>query len=438
MNIGHQYNSIPAGPRFTPVSHQCGCQSISAFPNQGWNAGIEMPAFSSSFSTQAMMMMLLNQMMMMSSGQGYGPMTQMPSSSQHMGLPSAGWTYPGQGSIFSGRNQGNHSAFPVGASSLPQPAPRRQTVAPSQAAVRRNATAEEMTAALKGEDRQAFLKLNHRNRQLFGNVLAKSQKNGKLTKGMQNLLRSGRLEAKDRSGRTVVSHLNRLANSKLQKGVGRSEALNHLANSLANYRTFNQDGQGSCTATSIGREHIRKMPGDFARVTTDLLTKGSSVGVGGYRVRYDSGDMSVSDGTGRNQVERAYQDAMMNFGHNGKYDPKKNEGLPTERTIKLSNNVLGTNFSYRRRTANRWSFNRALNKAASRNERLYAGLHWGDGGHAVSVVGKKDGYIYFDNPWGYDEDGQNGPKRIPVGKGGLAKMKESDFYRHLRAHAVYK
>ena len=295
---------------------------------------------------------------------------------------------------------------------------------------------------------EAFAKMNSSQKDQVISLLGKTQDKGSLSPQMTNLLQSGKLLAKDKSGHTVLSHLNRLAQDPLQKGVNRKSALNDLAGTINDYKTWNQDGQGTCTVTSTGREHARTMPSDFARVTTDLLTKGESKTIGGATVKTASVEFGKADGSGRSQIERAYQDAMMELGNGSRtYDAqedkhsgwRKRGGLGTEGQAKVIQNVLGRDVGAKG-FVTEGGFADDLKTFTDKGERMQVGMRWSKregkhGYHALSVSTMKGDYVYLDNPWGESKNLPEGVERH--GEGGQVRMNKEEFFSRLRGYTAY-
>lgn len=345
-----------------------------------------------------------------------------------------------------------------------------------------------------GKYKEAFGKLNEQQQKQFIGVMEQSQFQGMMSKSMTSLLESGKLTQADKQGGpTVLDALDRLANQPLQKGVNRRAALTNVAAAVNDFKTFNQDGQGTCTVTAMGREHARTMPADFARVNADLLTKGETTGQDGRVIPLAAGDLGRNDNTGRNQVERAYQDAMMEFG-NGKdatYDAANDchrsqegtgqtgrdlgGGLSGKELARVTRSVLGRdveakNFArwnldsdqnkklktddpsaYQRRVdynqnkekEARAQFPGDFQKFKDKDQMMQVSMKWSAPGekhssHKVNVSKIENGYVYLDNPWGDSDKGQGAPPREVVGRGGSVRMKLDEFYDRLQGYESYR
>ncbi len=311
---------------------------------------------------------------------------------------------------------------------------------------------------------QQFARLSPQQQQQFLRLAESTQQGGLPPAHLEQLLSSGRLMARDRQGATVLAHLDRLSRQELQPGVDRQQAVRDLAQNLADPQSFNQDQQGTCTVTSIGREHARTNPADFARVTTDLLSRQArTVGQDCSVIPSAQLDLSYPDPRDRTQVERVYQDTMMEYGNGAEltynssldrheridrtvnggchYAESAGTGLASHQSARVISAMLGRqveNHSYidgptrLHRLYHRAEFEGRLGQFSSRDQRMQVTLRWdGQSTHMLNVIRIEGDYVYLDNPWGYGENGVSGPQRTLQGQGGQSKMRLDDFYAAL-------
>lgn len=329
----------------------------------------------------------------------------------------------------------------------------------------------QLRARFQADHGAAFARLSPSQQAHFLRLAEETQQDGKPSENLASLLSSGRLLAADKTKLTVLDHLSRLSQQPLREGVDRQQVLVDLSAALADPRTFKQGAQGSCAVTAIGREHARTMPADFARMNVELLSrKAQTTGQNGEVIKGGSGGLGRVESRGRNQLERSYQDALMELGNgNLQYDPRKDShefvgsafskvvssvkpfftgrrdgflagggGLSKDETVIVSEAVLGRQveaIKFSPGAEGRESFLAALDKATKQDQTMQVGMTWGSGRHAVRVVkADKDG-VLIDNPMGIFEQGSTkfdeGPSRSLVEKGGLVRMTRDEFFSHL-------
>lgn len=341
-------------------------------------------------------------------------------------------------------NQGGHRPGPVSFPEVPGNRPPAST--------------DDIRKFLESKHQERFSKLSESEQTEFINLVHGTQSGGRAFPPMVDLLSSGRLMEKDSNGNTVLHHMNTMSNQDMPQGLNRTDTLRHMAHVINEPSNFTQDRVGTCTVTSVGREHLRKNPADFARVMAGLTSEsGQATTARGDKINRQQASLSYTDGSGRTSVERIYQDALMDFG-NGElsYNPHRDRheaagepfngtdgrgrsGLVPKQTRRVVESVLDrdvniVNFGENRNSSwARSDFRSDLQEYTNSDQQMSVGMRWKTGGHRVNVSHIKDGYVYLDNPHGARERAEGDPPReIYAGaKPGQFRMKEDDFYNHL-------
>ncbi|MCA9775809.1 MAG: hypothetical protein KC800_03800 [Candidatus Eremiobacteraeota bacterium] len=296
---------------------------------------------------------------------------------------------------------------------------------------------------------EAWSQLSDNERKALVSLLHGTQNNGELDSQFLQLVSSGKLLAEDGRGGTVLDHLHQIAQQELAPGVDRKEVLTQLAGLLNDPDSFNQDRQGTCTVTTIGRIQLQENPADFARMIAGLTSKEGSVELAnGEKINRHQGSLS-DNRSQRTILERLYQDALMEFGNGAETDydvandrhSSGGSGLGAKGIARVAGAVLGRGvpFTVLENGAKPGGlfhtvFEAELEKYQESGQEMLVGLNpWGSGGHMLSVTEIRDGYVYLSNPWGDGDQGGSNPPReaVPGEDGGRIRMKLEDFLARL-------
>ena len=296
---------------------------------------------------------------------------------------------------------------------------------------------------------KAWSQLSNDDRKALVSLLHGTQTNGELDPQFLKLVASGKLLAQDGRGGTVLDHLHQIAQQELAPGLDRKEILTQLAGLLNDPDSFNQDRQGTCTVTTIGRIQLQENPADFARMIAGLTSREGSVELAnGDRVDRHQGSLS-DNRSQRTILERLYQDALMEYGNGAEVDYDVAEdrhstggsGLGSKGIARVAGAVLGRGvpFTVLENGAKPGGlfhtvFEAELEKYQENGQEMLVGLNpWSSGGHMLSVTEIRDGYVYLSNPWGDGDQGGSNPPReaVPGEDGGRIRMKLEDFLARL-------
>lgn len=301
------------------------------------------------------------------------------------------------------------------------------------------------------ETAKAWSQLSKEDQKALTSLLHGSQTLGNLNPDLVALLENGTLFEKDKKGGRLLDHLSQLAQQELAPGIDRKALIEEVARLVNNPDRFNQDNQGTCTVTTIGRIQLQESPAEFARMISELSTpSGETTLPNGDKIQRHPD--SLNGPSWRSPVERLYQDALMEYGNgdNIEYQAAENrhsdsdrEGLYYPEIQRVSGAVLGRHIPFvatregiRPGSLAEQQFLIEQEKFEKSDQEMLVGLQWGKGGHMVSVYEVRDGYVYLSNPWGVlDQGGSNPPREVVPGDGeGRIRMKLEDFLAALRGY----
>ncbi|HBN08050.1 MAG TPA: hypothetical protein DD435_05175 [Cyanobacteria bacterium UBA8530] len=138
---------------------------------------------------------------------------------------------------------------------------------------------EEQKAAFKEmtvPERKNFVAIS---RAVGANDAANPEAGQKATQALQVLLESRGLDDVDDRGRTVLETLGEAASKNLApelKGVDKKEALQSLVSELAFTNIYQGEGTDTCASATMQSLMAASMPGEYARIATDLLFEGET------------------------------------------------------------------------------------------------------------------------------------------------------------------
>ncbi len=141
------------------------------------------------------------------------------------------------------------------------------------------------------------------------------------------------LDQNSRGSQSLLTHLSELATANVPNSLTqtKTEVINSLLKHLTNPDSIHQDGTATCTMTVAQTELAKYQPAEYARITTELFTKGSTMlADGATKLTRYSGFATRSDTSNdrihghRDRLELMIQDALMDKGaelEGGAYNP---------------------------------------------------------------------------------------------------------------------
>lgn len=164
-------------------------------------------------------------------------------------------------------------------------------------------------------DDPSLSKLEESSRVAFKKIV---EKNPESSPALKKLLDSGRILAKDANGKTVLDHLQRL-----QAEVGddkfKKEILTSLVAQLAKPEEISQGNYSICAQATVEYLHAKDDPADYARLVTDLVTRGETSTRGGARLFLNESGLQ-QDQSGRSATSRLFQSTLSDFANGESLD----------------------------------------------------------------------------------------------------------------------
>jgi peptidoglycan hydrolase-like protein with peptidoglycan-binding domain len=236
---------------------------------------------------------------------------------------------------------------------------------------------------------------------------------------------------------------------------------------------INQNNRGSCAATSVSFGLANSNPAEYARLQTDLSTKGSTRLADGSTMTVPA-DAFAQDSSNRSTGERLLQSAFMQYAHptstyHNAWNPPKSTNDPTnpsgvtvdgfdDRTgsglfANEENHLLHGlyNQDFKTYTGSWNPFTSGKTERVEEAQRqlnaghgpVLADIDWGSGGHAVEITAVRDGRVFFRNPWGGNDASNYGvgptgststtpPIRTDDGYEAVQSMSLNDFKARVR------
>jgi hypothetical protein len=251
------------------------------------------------------------------------------------------------------------------------------------------------------------------------------------------------LQKTDSSGTTLLDNLDKMASTPLSPRLkdingdpqNKAEMLGDLLQEVNQpSQNIAQENRGTCAATVPTHMLAQKNPSEYARLITELSTKGQATLANGATLEPPS-DAFREDNSGRSVGERLMQSGLMNYGRpDGNYRNNSQNGI-TDGTVpggvrhdgytsgsaglppygqqKVMEGLFGKRFDHRIRNSNDdgKDFMKQIQDDLNNGKRpISASVAWGTGGHAVEIEKIENGRVYFRNPWGQGV-GPNGPSQ---------------------------
>lgn len=245
---------------------------------------------------------------------------------------------------------------------------------------------------------------------------------------LKSLVLTGALDkaaTKAADGRGLLEILDGLTKAKLPAGYDRQALVADLVIELADPAAIAQQFRSTCTVTSVQIMTARAWPAEYARLVSDLGTRGTAQTAGGAVLTRCN---AKPDSGFRTQSSALFQAAAMDLG-NGDYVYKDSDDQSGE--IKIQDKVypsrgLGPEEAIRvmdALTGGTWGYHDVakdgMDAALKRLEALTkkgltspGAFTWADdltakgammSGHAILLTGVKDGRVYYTNPHGAEE-----------------------------------
>lgn len=267
------------------------------------------------------------------------------------------------------------------------------------------------------------------------------------------LLKSGKLMTRDSTGRTLLQNLTSLSTQEMGPNLDRQKIFDELCKQINDPGQINQGvGKGTCAPTTIQHLQATRDPAEYARIMVGLTSESGEVRMrNGEILKRDLGSVA-SDGSGRDTISRLYQAALMEYANGeNEYDNRTDEhtrpddstysGLYAEESERALDALFGDQYDrtmVNNRTAEgRGQAEAAIRKALDAGQQVPVGISWGDGGHALLVIGMTESTVILRNPWGGNDrggDGSNGaPPREALDDGGTIEMSKEEFFSRLNS-----
>jgi hypothetical protein len=253
---------------------------------------------------------------------------------------------------------------------------------------------------------------------------------------LMKMLLDGRLTGqKDLTGQAdALAYLDKLANEQLPSGMDRSELLSCLVQEMEDPVKLAQMEKGTCAATTATVVLDRKSPAEYARLVQELAAPAGTATTANGTVITRNADWSNTNDGHRSPSMRLLEPALMQLGNPLlKYDNARDAyiletkgflanaqaalsaswdglrgkvafpgGLETAGMNHVLECITGESFDmiYVIGRANRASAWQRIEAAVAQGKSVPCGLVWEDGGHEILLDKIKDGFCYFNNPWG--------------------------------------
>jgi len=288
-------------------------------------------------------------------------------------------------------------------------------------------------------------------------------------------------------GRTTLELLHDLAvkgpdAEALKAGLTSARMLPQLIEQLANPGLIHQSLFGTCAATTVQYYLATNHPAEYARMTVDLLSKGTFQTSSGVVYARDPGSLAIDAAGTRKDIDRILQTTIMDQedAHGivkGSYDPRTDKhanGVSGMHTVTISRvmSELAATTGQATYYDNPYKYDAEARKYVvdaagkliqdpekvtrlldnikgwlDKGTETYVALKWDISGqsihgyHALLVTKVEGDYIHLRNPWGKDEtktmvDRGMGPAREILDDQGNVRMKLSDFTAVLESAAM--
>lgn len=271
---------------------------------------------------------------------------------------------------------------------------------------------------------------------------------------LPELIASGRLLDKDKTGKTTLDHLREIQEQPLEGNFQAGVVVSELLANLHNPGEINQRNRGTCTVTTIEYFHASQQPSDYARLVKELVRSEGKAHFQTGQVCWTNPTGLGEDSSGRSSVDRIYQSSMMQAAykgialynnHNDTFWTRgwtrqfRDSGLFSHQSGYLMEQVLGKPTQVMEYEGNRQRFEADMLRALNLGQTVFVAMAWHpdpqdrDSNHALAVEKIENGKVYLRNPWGDGEKGgDNGPPRELVDDKGRVVVSQDDFFAHLK------
>lgn len=271
---------------------------------------------------------------------------------------------------------------------------------------------------------------------------------------LPDLIASGRLLDKDKTGKTTLDHLREIQSQPLDGNFKRGVVVSELLANLHNPGEINQRNRGTCTVTTIEYFHASQQPSDYTRLVKELIGSEGKAHFQSGEVCWTNPTGLGEDNSGRSSVDRIYQSSMMQAAykgialynnHNDSFWTRgwtrqfRDSGLFSHQSGYLMEQVLGKPTVVMEYEGNRKRFEADMIRALNLGQTVFVAMAWHpdpndrDSNHALAVEKIENGKVYLRNPWGDGEKGgDNGPPRELVDDKGRVVVSQDDFFAHLK------
>lgn len=266
------------------------------------------------------------------------------------------------------------------------------------------------------------------------------------------LLKSGKLTREDSQGRTLLQNLTGLSQQEMGPNLDRRTVFNELCSHLADPGRIRQNQRNTCAPTTI--QHLQAMndPAEYARIVAGVTSESGEVTMrNGDVLKRDRGSVAV-DNSGRDNVSRLYQSALMEYANgedeydnrtdlHTREDDTTHSGLYAEQSERALDALFGDKYDRmsvdRTTPEGRAAAEAAIRRALDAGEQVPIGMSWGNGGHALLVVGMTDTTVILRNPWGASDQGGDGssgaPPREALDNSGTIEMSKEEFFSRVNS-----
>ena len=133
-------------------------------------------------------------------------------------------------------------------------------------------------------------------------------------RSLRVLLMCHGLDDVDDNGSTVLETLGAAASKKLSpklEGIDKKEALQALVSELAFTTIYQGEGTDTCASATMQSLMASSMPGEYARIATELLFEGEAAVQFGAQMKVSTNELSKTDG--RNDFDKVIQGSFAAF-----------------------------------------------------------------------------------------------------------------------------
>lgn len=188
--------------------------------------------------------------------------------------------------------------------------PTRSSSMPNTAV---SAAQNDVFGSLQNEEQKAaFKELTPSERQDFVDIYraVSDENDGQMaTNALQVLLQSHALDEVDDNGQTLLETLGEAANKDLApelNGIDKKEVLQSLVSELAFTNIYQGEGTDTCACATMQSLMAASMPGEYARIATDLLFEGKTTVQFGAEMKVSTNELPMPEllPTGLTQLQQ--------------------------------------------------------------------------------------------------------------------------------------